>query len=183
MLWACVVVAIVASHGCGGSNSDNLGPLTEAQILGTAVASNDHDIQVATAARPLVVAQQARDFADRMIREHGDANGRLQALAQTLHMDIDPSSVDAGKFPEDTPGDIELLTQNRTGIQIDFEYVKEAVHDSGKAVKEYDRQLLRQAMNPSLLEELRVQRQTSVDDIAVGKAVLPTFGSLSSVGD
>ena len=88
------------------------------------------EVQLATLAKQKAGSDEVKQFAQRMLDDHGKANDELKKLASTKGVDL-PTDMDAKEKRE-----LERL-QKLSGATFDREYMKHMVSDHEKDVKEF----------------------------------------------
>ncbi len=103
----------------------------EQQFLTTAAAGNAGEIKMAKLALKKSEDKGVKDFAEKMIADHGMANKDLEALAQRTNL--------TGFTPKPTGEDeaMYLKLEKLSGKEFDEAYIKNAVEDHSKDLEDY----------------------------------------------
>lgn len=96
-----------------------------------AVKGSMLEVELGEIAQQKASSQAVKDFGQRMVTDHGEANAELKALATEMNIDI-PTSL-----PDDAQEDIDKLSQ-LSGQEFDKEYMSMMVEEHNKDVKAFE---------------------------------------------
>lgn len=121
---------------------------------------NRHEIKAAELAQQRAFASAVRDFAEQMIKDHSQADEKLESLAQqldiTLQADGQPSTIAEQQMRQEHANELARL-QVLAGEAFDHAYIELMVQGHEKALEAIDKGLLLLDGSPvaSLLSKLR----------------------------
>lgn len=165
----CAALLIAVAAGCRGSahaagaiKSDSAAAksdsLTDAAIAGIVITDNTNDSTGGAFAAGRAHAAAVRQFAQRMVRDHGAANAQATAMVHRLHMSVEDSkdAQDERSHAQDNLNDL----ANERGTSFDRKYIDAEVKSHQDDLDKLDHKLIPAATNADLKQLLQQQRAT-----------------------
>ncbi len=165
----CAALLIAAFAGCrrsaqasGAMKNDtsaaNSDSLTDAAIAGIVITDNSNDSTGGAFAAGRAHAAAVRQFAQRMVRDHGAANAQATAMVHRLHMSVEDSK-DAQDERSHAQDNLNDLARNN-GSAFDRKYIDAEVKGHQEDLDKLDHKLIPAAKNAELKQLLLQQRAT-----------------------
>jgi len=122
-----------AATGAAAQSSDTSGKLSSAdrKFLMKAAEGNAAEVEAGRLAAQQAMDPQVKQFGERMVKDHSQANEKLMTLAQSkgIQLPTGPSKSDQSEMNK---------LQGMSGSQFDRQYSKAMLKDHKKDVKEYE---------------------------------------------
>jgi putative membrane protein len=132
-------------------------PLSDGEIAAIAKAANDGEIEHARLAKTKAKDKRVKAYAAMMIKDHGDANKREEALLKRTSLVVIENEA-ARKLMDDAKVRTETLTNAAKGAEFDRAYMETQVQVHTLVLDMIDNQMLPAAQNPDLKAEIDALR-------------------------
>ncbi len=132
-------------------------PLTDGEIAAIAKAANDEEIEHAKLAKTRAKDKRVKEFANMMLKDHGDANKRESALAKRGSITAIDSEA-SRKLTDDATARTETLKSAAKGAEFDRAYMDAQVQVHTMVLDMITNQMIPAATNPELKAELEAMR-------------------------
>jgi putative membrane protein len=134
-------------------------PLSDGEIAAISKAANDGEIEMAKIAKTRAKDKRVKEFANMMVKDHGDANKRESALVKRASITaIDNES--SRKLTDDAKTRTDTLKSTDKGAEFDRAYIDSQVQVHTAVLDMITNQMLPAAQNPELKAELEAMRGT-----------------------
>lgn len=150
--------------------------IQDAQIVNIVMTANTGDSALGAFARPKAQSAAVRDFAQRMVREHGAGNALAVALARRLNV----TPADHGRVRDlqrDVAEEQRELT-DKTGRDFDGEYMEHEVDMHEALLKALDDDLIPDADNAELRQLLTATRATVSSHLEQARLIKDQLGGV-----
>jgi putative membrane protein len=164
-------------------HADKGGPITAEKFVKKAVASNKMEVQMGELGQQQGQNQQVKTLAAALVKDHSEANQKLQRIASSKNITLDKSS-DHAKGSEHAKHQQHLdKLKSQSGAEFDKEFVRMALKHHKKDIKEFERaqtQLTDQELKSFVTETLPKLRQHYQMAQAAAKSVGVDEASLAA---
>jgi len=167
----CLAATLVALSA-GGAWAQSAGP-TDPQIAAIVVTANQVDIDAGKLANSQAHSKEVRDFAQRMITDHGGVNKSATELVQKLHVtpEPNPTSESLQKGGDDNLAALKKLH----GHAFDKAYIDHEVAYHEAVLQAVDKTLIPNAQNAELKALLVKVRPAFVAHLDMAKQLQTTL--------
>lgn len=135
---------------------------SEANIAAILTAANQREIQPSQLAQNQAQDAQVREFAERMVTEHGMLGDSLQALVQQQNIAPAPSPM-VSRLQTETQAAVQRM-QGLNGPEFDRAYVQDMVESHQMTLNALDTRLIPAAQTPQLRTALQERVRPAVAD-------------------
>ena len=162
-----------ATAGAGGSGTGGAGTsgdgianlaLTDGQVAGVVTVANMGEIEQGQLAMMLASDDDVREYATRMVEEHGAANMRLVTLLASAGINAAPHPLSQQLMMESMQ--ILAMLQNRTGMDFDLAYMESQRTVHARVLEIVDMALLPNAESSELRAELEMLRPAIAEHLS-----------------
>ena len=167
------VTLLVLAFGATAAWAQGAGP-TDAQIAAIVVTANQVDIDAGKLAKSKAQSPEVKEFAQRMITDHGGVNKSATELVQKLHVTPEPNATSA-KLKQ---GGDENLAKLKTlsGAAFDKAYIDHEVAYHEAVLSALDKTLIPSAQNAELKALLVKVRPAFVAHLDMAKELQAKLG-------
>lgn len=123
----------IISGNVWGAEEGQKGALSEEEqeFVTKAAQGNMAEVKVGKMAQEKATSDAVRQFAQKMVQDHGEANQKLKKIAQA-------KGVQWPEQPKEEHQELESKLSKEEGQKFDEKYIKEMVKDHEKDVSEYE---------------------------------------------
>ena len=167
------VTLLVLAFGATAAWAQGAGP-TDPQIAAIVVTANQVDIDAGKLAKSKAQSPEVREFAQRMITDHGGVNKSATELVQKLHVTPEPSATSASL----KQGGDENLAKLKTlsGAAFDKAYIDHEVAYHQAVLDAVDKTLIPSAKNAELKALIEKVRPAFVAHLEKAKSIQASLG-------
>src|SRR5215475_2229110 len=167
------VTLLALAFGATAAWGQGAGP-TDAQIAAIVVTANQVDIDAGKLAKSKAQSPEVKEFAQRMITDHGGVNKSATELVQKLHVTPEPSAISASL----KQGGDENLAKLKTlsGTAFDKAYIDHEVAYHEAVLGALDKTLIQSAQNAELKALLVKVRPAFVAHLDMAKDLQAKLG-------
>ena len=167
------VTLLVLAFGATAAWAQGAGP-SDAQIAAIVVTANQVDIDAGKLAKSKAQSPEVKEFAQRMITDHGGVNKSATELVQKLHVTPEPSATSANL----KQGGDENLAKLKTlsGAAFDKAYIDHEVAYHEAVLSALDKTLIPSAQNAELKALLVKVRPAFVAHLDMAKELQAKLG-------
>ena len=151
--------------------------LTDAQILHIAITANSLDSAAGDFAKANAKNTQVKDFAKTMIKEHGEANKKANALATKLA--LVPEDNDASHALQRDADQARTTLIGKSGADFDRAYIDHEVQAHQSVLDQLDQTLIPGAQNAELKSLLQTVRPMVAGHLDRAKRIQITVATAS----
>ena len=169
---SCVTLLVLA-FGATAAWAQGAGP-TDAQIAAIVVTANQVDIDAGKLAKSKAQSPEVKEFAQRMITDHGGVNKSATELVQKLHVTPEPSTTSANlkKGGDENVAKLKTLS----GAAFDKAYIDHEVAYHEAVLSALDKALIPSAQNAELKALLVKVRPAFVAHLDMAKELRAKLG-------
>ena len=155
-----------AGAGAAGSSGDGIAnlELTDGQIAGVVMVANMGEIEQGQLAMMLASEDDVKEYATRMVEEHGAANMRLVTLLADAGINAAPHALSQQLMTESMQ--ILAMLQNRTGMDFDLAYMESQRTVHARVLEIVDMALLPNVESTALRAELEMLRPAVAEHLS-----------------
>jgi putative membrane protein len=151
--------------------------LSDAQIAHIVVTANSIDSASGVAARPKARNAGVREFAQMMVRDHGEVNKKAWELTQRLS--VTPEDNDTSRQLQRDAEQVRTMWSDKTGADFDRAYIDHEVQFHQSVLDQLDQTLIPGTQNMELKSLLQTVRPTIAAHLDRAKQLQTTLGTAS----
>lgn len=155
--------------------------MQDAQIVNIVMTANTGDSALGAYVRPKASSAAVRDFAQRMVREHGAGNALARQLNERLH--VTPADHDKVRDLQNNTAEQQRELADKTGHDLDREYIEHEVDMHESVLRDLDDQLIPNADNAELRQLLTATRATVSSHLEQARQIRDQLGGRAAAGD
>jgi len=152
--------------------------LQDAQIVNIVMTANTGDSALGAFVRPKTRTAAVRDFAQRMVREHGAGNEMARALNTRLN--VTPADHDVVRDLQNSVAEQQRELTDKTGSDLDRDYIDHEVDMHQNVLRQLDDQLIPNADNAELRQLLTATRATVSSHLEQARQIQTQLGGSRS---
>jgi putative membrane protein len=148
--------------------------LSDANISSIAQTYNAGEVQLGEMAATRSTNPAVKAFAQMMVRDHGEANGRLGEILSAKHIQPAPSSVttDVQNFDKAAMSSL----QNRSGADFDRTYMDSEISHHQWIINQLDSALIPEASDGALKDYLKAGRKLEANHLQEAQRIRASLG-------